>query len=836
MRHIGQTLIFAVAQRTFENNGNLFSTLVPLATLDGDEVDTLDFPNRGIAWWMVRGVPDVIRSRPGRLLIAMVEESREKNTSDPEKDLFQVNFDTVQVAGPKRLMEVVTPDSHASLEPSAIVNGMTALLDHEPTSLVLVRVGNRLYGPFKGEAEEDPQQKGQFRISFAKASGDRPIYEIERDAVPVLRRYAEVALDGNSPSRSAVIRRCCYEFILWNAYETACANAKTIRLSSDEEVVSRVAKIVMSRSKRQELLRQFKELTSGGSSADMDREDLARVEEIALGLNRSVDAVDGLVTAILDGGFLAGDVDKAVEAAAARAVGERASSIRAEAEQQIKDVRQALEERRKELAAIDADLERKRRAGAADIEAQLAAKKKAAEREIEEQLEAVARQKAELDRQRNAIEKNLTSVVRSFREEKDKLITDFLAISPILESVGVIRGGVAADEASKPAGEASSPAQPLTLPPLLALEHRKAAPVSEEEFFERFSRHVRDCGFSYRPIDLLSFHVSIKCSDLSVVGGVSGTGKSSLPRLYAQALAGEDHGQARRFLPVDVSPAWTNPSDLLGYVNLLDRSFHPGASGLFTQLAWAAMEAGAKGGDSGLYVICLDEMNLAHVEHYFSGFIQALSRAAGNREVTVFDPASVGNSDPARPWSRLPLGDNVRFVGTVNFDETTKPISQRVLDRADLLRLEPGPLLGGEGRASTAVASAAGEPITMTDVRSWIFDRPFEPAAAQVLEALQAPLKTLGCPLTPRRLSAIARFLGSAPHSFCTPEAALDLQVAQRILPQVKGLFRQEARQALGKVASILGQNDAAFEISLRIVREMLDSEDAMDPTAWGED
>jgi hypothetical protein len=295
----------------------------------------------------------------------------------------------------------------------------------------------------------------------------------------------------------------------------------------------------------------------------------------------------------------------------------------------------------------------------------------------------------------------------------------------------------------------------------------------------RFRRHVQDCGFSYRSIDLVAFHLSLKCSDLVVVGGVSGTGKSSLPTLYAQALAGDADGQIRRFLPVDVSPAWTNPSDLLGYVNLLDRSFHPGPSGLFTHLVWASMEAKTKGRDSGLYIVCLDEMNLAHVEHYFSGFMQALSRAPGNREVAVFDPASVSHSDLARPWPRLTLGDNVRFVGTVNFDETTKPISQRMLDRADLLRLEPGPLPASEGRASTSSASASGEPVTMADVRSWNYDRPFEPAAAQVIEALQAPLKSLGCPLTPRRLGAIARFLGSAPRSLCAPEAALDLQIAQ---------------------------------------------------------
>jgi hypothetical protein len=836
MRHLGETLIFAVAQRAFENNGNSFSTLLPLSTMDGEEVDRRDFPNRGLAWWMVRGVAEIIRSRPGRLMTALIEDAHNQNTSDPEKDLFQVDYDTVQVAGPKYVIEVVTPEIHASLDPQAIVNGATASLDHEPTSLVLVRVGTRLYGPLKAEVEEDTQQRGRYAVRFAKASMDRPIYQIEQKAIGARRLSADVALDAQSPLRSGIVRRCSYEVALWSMFETACTTAKTIRLSTDEEVVSRVAKVVVSRSKRQDLLRQFKELTSGGASAEVDPRDLARVEEIALGLNHSIDSVESLVTSILEGGFLAEHVNVAVASAAANAVRERTSSIKAEAELQLKEVRQTLEERSKELAAIDADLERKRRAGIAEIDAHLAARKNAVERKIEEQQKAIERQKAELDRQRSIIENNLTKVVESFREEKDRLIADFLAISPILESVGVIRSGVAVGERPQPTDEGQAETAALKLPPVLSIERGRVAPLDEEKFFERFQHHVEDCGFLYRPIDLVSFHVSIKCSDLTIVGGVSGTGKSSLPRLYAQALGGDDDNQAQRFLPVDVSPAWTNPSDVLGYVNLLDRSFHPGTSGLFTHMAWAAMEAEAKGGDSGLYLVCLDEMNLAQVEHYFSGFIQALSRASGNRQVAVFDPASVSHSDPARSWSRLALGDNVRFVGTVNFDETTKPISQRVLDRADLLRLGPGDLPGGEGRASTSHAKASGEPITMTDVRSWIYHRPIEPAAAQLLEALQTPLKTLGCPLTPRRFNAIVRFLGSTPRSLCNPEVALDLQVAQRILPQVKGLFRQEARSALGKVGSILSQNQQAFEHSLRIIHEMQDSEDAMGPTAWNDD
>ena len=120
----------------------------------------------------------------------------------------------------------------------------------------------------------------------------------------------------------------------------------------------------------------------------------------------------------------------------------------------------------------------------------------------------------------------------------------------------------------------------------------------------------------------------------SAVLGSSGTGKSSLPRLYAEALAGDEYDDGlRRYLHVGVSPSWLDMRDLLGHTNALDRCFQPAESGLYQQLVCAQEEEKQRGTDSRLYLVCLDEMNLAQVEHYFSGFLQALERPDGRREV-----------------------------------------------------------------------------------------------------------------------------------------------------------------------------------------------------------
>ena len=64
-----------------------------------------------------------------------------------------------------------------------------------------------------------------------------------------------------------------------------------------------------------------------------------------------------------------------------------------------------------------------------------------------------------------------------------------------------------------------------------------------------------------------------------------------------------------------------------------------------------------------------------------------------------------------------------------------------------------------------------------------------------MIDRLKEPLAPLGCPLNPRRFNAIRKFVGSAPPDVCKPEQALDLQIAQRMLPQVRNLFRPGRRR-----------------------------------------
>ena len=326
---------------------------------------------------------------------------------------------------------------------------------------------------------------------------------------------------------------------------------------------------------------------------------------------------------------------------------------------------------------------------------------------------------------------------------------------------------------------------------------------------------MRNSGYVYRRTDLVAFHVSVKISDLTVLGGVSGTGKSSLPRLYAQALAGEAGAWDDRYRMVGVNPSWLDAGDLLGRVNVLDARFLPSDSGLYDLLIHAHEEYHQRTRNSGLYIVCLDEMNLAQVEHYFSPFLQVLESPPAQRRLRCFAPESVSPDSDFANWAVVDLPPSLRFIGTVNFDETTRPLSLRVLDRVNLITLHPGPLSELDASAVQQLpVPVTGPPVTHGQFESW--RRPGQAGpVAELLDALREPLSRLGCPLSPRRYRALCEFLASA-GDLVAPEEALDMQITQRLLPQVRGLFRQTAQDALEDLRALLDSHGKRYSGAAR--------------------
>lgn len=191
-------------------------------------------------------------------------------------------------------------------------------------------------------------------------------------------------------------------------------------------------------------------------------------------------------------------------------------------------------------------------------------------------------------------------------------------------------------------------------------------------------------GFDFNPRIIKAFHTALKTSELSpvtVLAGVSGTGKSELPRLYS-------HFGGFYFEPLAVQPNWDSQESMLGFYNSIDNKFDAQPALKFlaqSQRGWeeGAPEAGYPGLQTAMSMVLLDEMNLAHPELYFAEFLSKfeLRRGKGEDSVPCLNVKLGAGVDPYE----LPLGRNVLWAGTMNQDETTKSLSDKVLDRSIII-------------------------------------------------------------------------------------------------------------------------------------------------------
>jgi hypothetical protein len=189
--------------------------------------------------------------------------------------------------------------------------------------------------------------------------------------------------------------------------------------------------------------------------------------------------------------------------------------------------------------------------------------------------------------------------------------------------------------------------------------------------FEKLLKYIHSSGFVFEPWQVAAYVTALRTKPFVILAGISGTGKSKLPALVAKGTGGQPN-------LISVKPDWTDSFDILGFVNLQDE-FQPG------MLLRLAKKAEQPENQENHYVVIIDEMNIARVEHYFA---EVLSQIENRKPCTnggfTSEPLIVQNIN--RPedqeWSQVCLPSNLAIIGTVNMDESTHGFSKKVLDRA----------------------------------------------------------------------------------------------------------------------------------------------------------
>jgi hypothetical protein len=219
---------------------------------------------------------------------------------------------------------------------------------------------------------------------------------------------------------------------------------------------------------------------------------------------------------------------------------------------------------------------------------------------------------------------------------------------------------------------------------------------------------------SYSAQDIAAFVAGLGAARLTILQGMSGTGKTSLPKIFMEAIDGNCD-------LVEVESSWKDKNELLGYYNEFSERYSPKK---FTQALYKA----ALNPEIPTFIV-LDEMNLSRIEYYFSDFLSLMENEEGKRQIQLLNiPLVQKTAEGEKNYSLLADGktlmipSNIWFVGTANRDESTFVISDKVYDRAHTMNFN---------RRAPKVRDAAANPLPQRFYTYAQLNALFEDAKAQ---------------------------------------------------------------------------------------------------------
>ena len=290
-----------------------------------------------------------------------------------------------------------------------------------------------------------------------------------------------------------------------------------------------------------------------------------------------------------------------------------------------------------------------------------------------------------------------------------------------------------------------------------------------------------------------AFLAALAAKRFALLSGLSGSGKTQLARALGQWLGEGERGP--RYLVVPVRPDWTSPEPLLGYEDALlppkdnRRAWSAPSTLQFMLSAAADLE--------NLYLLVLDEMNLAHVERYFADVLSGIE--SGENVLPNLVKEADGHWRTQHDGNLVQLPPNLLVVGTVNIDETTYQFSPKVLDRAFTFDFRVATdELGQATKRPGAVAPASfAQLAAFRDVlldETWHLESP-APRLAEIVEQLtdlHKRLSEIGFEFGHRTFYEATRFAATlADVGIADSDQAIDWILMTKVLPRIHGSRRQ---------------------------------------------
>lgn len=188
-----------------------------------------------------------------------------------------------------------------------------------------------------------------------------------------------------------------------------------------------------------------------------------------------------------------------------------------------------------------------------------------------------------------------------------------------------------------------------------------------EELVEHFRNFAASKLKLYYTTNMIRLFISsLSATKLVILQGISGTGKTSLAYAWGKFIK-------RDAIIASVQPSWRDRTELFGYFNEFTKKFNE------TDVLKGMYIAGYT---DDVYVTVLDEMNIARVEYYFAEMLSILEMPSRDEWVIELVPSSWDNDPKKLRNGKLQIPGNMWYIGTINNDDSTFAVTDKVYDRA----------------------------------------------------------------------------------------------------------------------------------------------------------
>ena len=339
-------------------------------------------------------------------------------------------------------------------------------------------------------------------------------------------------------------------------------------------------------------------------------------------------------------------------------------------------------------------------------------------------------------------------------------------------------------------------------------------PVSEitlQQLCERFRNYLAKEEKLYFDIDTIRFFISgFSASHFMILEGLSGTGKSSLPRYFAKFTNAN-------LLFTAVQATWRDKTNLIGYFNNFSKTYQE------TEFLESLYHANYN--PDMIHIFVLDEMNISRVEYYFADFLSILEYPQDQWKIKIMQ-LPFGFIPPAKLDNGvIDIPQNSYFIGTANKDDSTFTITDKVYDRAITIDFDKQhEAFVVDGDSSSIELSQT----TFTNLLNGAKNNPKYQLTEEDYEKFRHITDyineqfdiTFGNRILNQISQVVPTFVGCGGKK----EDALDFLLSRKIISKIEGRFEEYVKDALKGLNKLLEKEYGAnvFKRSQAVIKKLI--------------